>query len=90
MLIQELYDATRETLSNFFRTILKSPLSAKTLFHCLRVLRGDAANYRIQTERPRLLAFAISVKPCTLLHFFDTHKYYIILICEKHLMFEFP
>ena len=37
MLIQELHDATRETLSNFSRTILKSPLSAKTLLHCLRV-----------------------------------------------------
>ena len=76
MLIQELHDATRETLSNFFRTILKSPLSAKTLLHCLCVLRGAATNYRIQTERPRLRlrAFAISVKPCTLLHFFVIHK----------------
>ena len=52
MLIQELHDATRETLSHFFRTILKSPMSAKTLLHCLRVLRGTANNYRIQTERP--------------------------------------
>ncbi len=34
----------------FFRTNLKSPLSAKTLLHCLRVLRGTATNYRIQTE----------------------------------------
>ena len=74
MQIQELHDATRETLSNFFRTILKSPLSAKTLLHCLRVLRGNATNYRIQTERPRLRAFVISVKPCTLLHFFVAHK----------------
>ena len=41
---------------------------------CLCVLRGDATNYRIQTERPRLRAFAISVKPCTLLHFFVIHK----------------
>ena len=30
MLIQELRDATRETLSNFFRTVLKSLLPAKT------------------------------------------------------------
>ena len=74
MLIQELHDATRETLSNFFRTILKSPLSAKTLLHCLRVLRGTANNYHIQTERPRLRAFVISVKPCTLLNFFVVHK----------------
>ncbi len=75
MLIQELHDATSwETLSNFFRTILKSPMSAKTLLHCLRLLRGTATNYRIQTERPRLRAFVISVKPCTLLHFFVVHK----------------
>ena len=71
MLIQELHDATRET---FFRTILKSPLSAKPLLHCLRVLRGAATNYRIQRERPRLREFVISVKPCTLLHFFVIHK----------------
>ena len=77
MLIQELHEATRETLSNFFRTILKSQLSAKTLLHSLRVLRGAATNYRIQTERPRLRAFVISVRPCTLLHFFVIHKYYI-------------
>ena len=69
-----MHDATRETLSNFFRTILKSPLSAKTLLYCLCVLRGAATNYRIQTERPRLRAFAISVKPCTLLHYFVIHK----------------
>ena len=74
MLIQELHDATRETLSNFFRTILKSPLSTKTLLHCLCVLHGAATNYRIQTERPRLRAFVISVKPCTLLHYFVIHK----------------
>ena len=85
MLIQELHDATRETLSNFFRTILKSPLSVKTLLHCLRVLRGDATNYRIQTEPPRLRAFAISVKPCTLLHFFVIHKYYIIRTLRAYL-----
>ncbi len=61
-------------LAIFFITILKSPLSAKTLLHCLCVLRGAATNYRIQTERPSLRAFAISVKPCTLLHFFFIHK----------------
>ena len=59
--------------------------------HCLRVLRGAATNYRIQTERPRLRAFVISVKPWTLLHFFAIHKYYIIrtLTCGRHIMFEF-
>ena len=70
----------------FFRTILKSPLSAKTLLHCSRILRGVATGYRIQTERPRLRAFVISVKPCTLLHFFVIHKQYMIrtLTCEQH------
>ena len=38
-----------------------------------RIARA-ATNYRIQTERPRLRAFVISVKPCTLLHFFVIHK----------------
>ena len=59
---------------------------------CLIVIPGDATNYRIQTERPRLRAFAISVKPCTLFHFFVIHKYYIIrtLTCGKHLMVVFP
>ena len=74
MQIQELHDATRETLSNFVRTILKARLSAKTVLHCLRVLRGAATNYRIQTERRRLRTFVISVRPCTLLHFFVIHK----------------
>ena len=72
MLIQKLHDSTRETLSNFFRTILKSPLSAKTLLHY--VLHGAATNYRIQTERRSLRELVISVKPCTLLHFFVIHK----------------
>ena len=53
----------------FFRTILKSPLSAKTLLYCLRVLRGAATNYRIQTERPRLREFVISINPCTIVAF---------------------
>ena len=61
-------------IEQFFRTILKSPLSAKTLLHCLCVLRAAATNYRIQTERPRLRAFAIYVKPWTLLHFFVKYK----------------
>ena len=74
MLIQELYDATRETLINLFRTIFKSPLSAKTLLHCLRVLRGAATNYRIPTERRRLRVFVISVEPCILLHVIVIHK----------------
>ncbi len=40
----------------------------------LRLLRGVATGYRIQTERSRLRAFVISVKPCTLLNFFVVHK----------------
>ncbi len=89
---QELHDATRETLSNLFRTILKSPLSAKTSLHCLRVLRGAATNYSIQTERRRLRGFVISVKPCTLLRFFCYTQiiYNTNTSCEQHLMFEFP
>ncbi len=60
MLIQELHDATRETLS--------TPVT-QTLLHCLRVLRGAATNYRIQTERRRLRAFLISVKPAHIVAF---------------------
>ena len=41
MLIQELHDATRETLS--------TPVT-QTLLHCLRVMRVAATICRIQTE----------------------------------------
>ena len=78
MLIQELHDATRETLSNFFRIMLKSPLSANTLLRCLRVLRGVATNYRIQTERPRASA--------NICHFGKNHANYCIsLLCTNNI-----
>ena len=69
MLIRELHDATRETVGNFFRTILESPLSAKIVLHCLRVLRGAATNYHIQTERRHLREFVISVKTMLIIAF---------------------
>ena len=56
MLIHELHDATRDTMGNFFRTILISPLSAKTLLHYLRVLRGAATNVIIITFKQNAAA----------------------------------
>ncbi len=74
MLIQELHDASRETLSNFFYNRFKITPVSQNILQCLREMRGAATNYRMQTERHLLRAFAISVKPGSLLYFFVIHK----------------
>ena len=63
MLIQELHDATRETLSNFIYKSFKITRQPNKLLQCLREMRVAVTNYRMQTGRRCLRAFGVGSPP---------------------------
>ena len=63
MLIQELHDATRETLSNFVYKSFKITRQPNKLLQYLREMRVAVTNYRMQTGRRSLRAFGVGSPP---------------------------